>query len=263
MTGAVRALRALVDQAEFQARGPVPLPEEPPLPEAALRLLQGQGALTEHASRALLAACGLALPPERLARDAAEAAAVAGAIGFPVALKIQSRGIPHKTEAGGVALNLADAAAVRDAFTRMMDSVRHHAPDAVIEGVSVQRMAPRGVECIIGLTRDADFGPMVLCGLGGIHAEVLADTVLAPCPVSVVEAREMILSLRGARLLTGARGAPPADVEALAALLARISEIGVAAGPRLKELDLNPVIVHPEGQGVSIADALAVLEETA
>jgi len=263
MTGCVRAFRAMADHAAFRADVLPGLLAEAPAPslapEARAILDDSAGTLSESATKRLLAAAGIALPAERLVRDAEEAVAAAGAIGFPAVLKVQSPDLPHKTEAGAVALNLPDAAAVRAAHARILAAARAHAPGARIEGVSVAPMAPPGLEVIVGLKHDRDFGPAVVVGLGGIHVEILRDVALAPAPVDADGARALLLSLRAAALFRGARGAPPADLEALAGLVARVSALGAAAGPRLAELDLNPVFVHPAGGGVTVADAVAVI----
>ena len=211
--------------------------------------------MCEHDAKMLLSAHGIAVPAGGLAASAGEAARIASALGGPVAMKVQSGDLPHKTESGGIALGVEGETAVREAFGRIMESARASAPAANIEGVRVERMAGAGVEMIVGVSRDPDFGPMLAVGLGGVFVEVLDDVVLSPIPVDAAEAREMLRGLRGRRLLEGARGAPPADTGALVALLVAVSGFAAAAGDALEALDLNPVIVHPRGQGVSVADA--------
>ena len=211
--------------------------------------------MCEHDAKVLLSAHGIAVPAGDLAAGAGEAARIASALGGPVAMKVQSGDLPHKTESGGIALGVEGEAAVREAFGRIMESARASAPAANIEGVRVERMAGAGVEMIVGVSRDPDFGPMLAVGLGGVFVEVLDDVVLSPVPVDAAEARRMLRGLRGRRLLEGVRGAPPADTDALVALLVAVSGFAVAAGDTLEALDLNPVIVHPRGQGVSVADA--------
>ena len=231
---------------------PLPAPADGSL---ARSLREAAPVMCEHDAKRLLSAHGIEVPAGGLAADAGEAARIASALGGPVAMKVQSEDLPHKTESGGVALGVAGEAAVREAFGRIMESARAYAPDATLKGVRVERMAGAGVEMIVGVSRDPDFGPMLAVGTGGVFVEVLDDAVLSPVPVDAAEAREMLRGLRGRRLLDGVRGAPPADTDALVRLLVAVSEFAVAAGGALEALDLNPVIVHPRGQGVSVADA--------
>ncbi len=259
MPGCARALAAMAEHRRFlarwRARAADPAPRPDPGVLAALRGAAGSS-LPEHAAKALLAPFGIPRPEEALAGDAEAAAAAAARIGFPVALKIQSPDIPHKTEVGGVALGLADAGAVRAAFAAMLDRARTAHPGARIDGALVQRMAPPGVEVILGIQRDPDFGPVLMVGMGGILVEVLQDIALAPAPVTEAEARDLLAGLRGAPLLAGVRGRPPADVAALAALMARLSRFAADHAEAIGSIDLNPVLVHPEGQGLTVVDAL-------
>jgi acetate---CoA ligase (ADP-forming) len=259
MPGCARALRAMADYRRFREawlrREPAPAPSPDPAVREALRRA-GHRVLPEHEAKALLAAYGVPRPPEALAADPDAAAAEAARIGFPVALKVQSPDIPHKTEVGGVALNLASPDAVREAFRAMLDRARAAHPGAAIQGALVQRMAPPGQEVILGVHRDPDFGPMLLAGLGGIHVEVLRDVAFAPVPLTEEDARDLLAGLRGAALLRGVRGAPPADVAALAGLMVRLSRFAADFAEEVEEIDLNPVLVHAEGQGVTVVDAL-------
>jgi len=175
-----------------------------------------------------------------------------------VALKVQSPDILHKTEAGAVALNLASPEAVRAAYARVLASARHHAPSARIRGVLVQPMAPPGREVIIGIKRDATFGPMLMVGLGGVQVEILKDVALSPVPLGASEARELLARLKGAPLLDAHRGLPAADIDALAELMVRLSHFAADHADAIAEIDLNPVLVHPRGKGVSVVDALIV-----
>ena len=212
--------------------------------------------MCEHDVKDQLAARGIeGIPPGGLAPDAAGAARIAGEIGGPVAMKVQSPDLPHKSDSNGIALGVEGEAAVRAAFGRIVENARAHAPSATIRGVRVERMAGPGVEMIIGVSRDPDFGPMIGVGLGGVLVELLDDFVLSPAPVDAAEAGRMLGELRGRRILDGVRGARPADVDALAGLLVAVSELAAAAGDALEALDLNPVIVHPRGEGVSVVDA--------
>ncbi len=212
--------------------------------------------ICEHDAKVLLAARGIGgIPAGDLALDADGAARIAGGIGGPVAMKVQSGDLPHKSESKGIALGVEGEPAVREAFGRILENARAHAPSAAIRGMRVERMAGAGVEMIVGVSRDPDFGAMIGVGFGGVLVEVLDDFVLSPAPVDAAEASRMLRELRGRRILDGARGAPPADVEALVGLLVAVSEFAAAAGGALEALDLNPVIVHPRGEGVSVVDA--------
>ena len=212
--------------------------------------------MCEHDAKTLLAAHGIGgIPPGGLALDAAGAARIAGEIGGPVAMKVQAADLPHKSDSNGIALGVEGEAAVREAYRRIVENVRAHAPAATVRGVRVERMAGPGVEMIVGVSRDPDFGPMIGVGLGGVLVEVLDDFVLSPAPVDAAEAGRMLRALRGRRILDGVRGAPPADVDALIGLLVAVSELAAAADGALEALDLNPVIVHPRGEGVSVVDA--------
>jgi succinyl-CoA synthetase beta subunit len=217
--------------------------------------------LPEYEAISLLAACGVPASTGVLARDADEAVAAAGRYGGPVALKVQSPGIPHKTEAGAVALGLATPAAVGDAFATVMANARAFDGRAEIRGVLVQPMAAAGVEMIVGIHFDDDFGPMLMVGLGGILVEVLDDVAFAPVPISRPRAEALVGRLRGATLLGGVRGRAPSDMDALLDLLVALSHFAAAHSERLAAVDLNPVIVHPRGEGLTIVDALIVKRE--
>jgi acyl-CoA synthetase (NDP forming) len=224
---------------------------------AARQALAGRRAdLTEYESKGVLADYGIAVTRERLATDRDAAAALAAEIGFPVALKIQSPGIPHKTEAGGVRIGVADAAAAARAFDEIVASARRHAPQAQIDGVLVQEMVAGGTEVILGVNNDPLFGPAVMAGFGGIFAEVLRDVSFRLAPVALSEAHAMLRELRAFPILDGARGRPKADVEALAQAIVRLSALAVDLGDALAELDINPLFVLPAGRGVRAGDAL-------
>jgi acetyltransferase len=171
---------------------------------------------------------------------------------------VQSPDLPHKTEAGAVALDLRTPEAVRAGYLRVMEAAQRHAPEVRILGVLVQPMAQPGREVIVGIKRDATFGPMLMVGLGGVLTELLGDVALAPVPLAEREARDLIASLQGARLLEGYRGAPPADIDALVQLMVRLAQLATHHADAIAEIDLNPVIVHPHGQGLSVVDALIV-----
>lgn len=215
---------------------------------------------SEAEAKRVLAAAGIAVVPERACASAGEAVAAAEALGFPVVMKILSPDILHKSEIGGVLLGVADADAVRAGFAELLARARVAAPQARIEGVLVAKQVGGGVECILGIQRDPVFGPVALFGLGGIFVEVLRDVVLRPCPFDEAAAEQMIRSIRGAPLLLGARGRPPADIGALAAMLSRLSVFAHQSAARLQSVDLNPVFALPAGQGAWAADAVITLD---
>jgi acetate---CoA ligase (ADP-forming) len=262
MPGCARALKAGWDYHRFQAAfRAAPETDDAPSPAAAAahRMLDARGRIVcEWDAAELLALYGIATTG-RLATSADEAAAAAGALGFPVALKVQSRDIPHKTEAQGVALGLDDGDAVRGAFGAILAHAREYAPHAEVSGVLVQPMARAGVEMIAGVVSDRDFGPIVMCGAGGIHAESFGDLAFAPAPLTEAEADAMIGRLKAAKLLAGARGAAPLDRRAFARLLVGLARLAADAGDRIAEIDLNPVIVH--ASGLSVVDALIVQKD--
>jgi len=211
---------------------------------------------TEAEAKRLLAEAGIDSAPERACATAAEAVAAAEGFGFPVVMKILSPDILHKSEIGGVLLDVADVAGVRDGFATLLDRAKRAAPAARIEGVLVAKQLKGGVECILGIHRDPVFGPIAMFGLGGIFVEVLKDVVFRRCPFGEDVAEQMIRAIKGAPLLLGARGRKPADVKALARMLARLSAFADQAGPRLASIDLNPVFAMPEGEGAFAADAV-------
>jgi len=223
----------------------------------ARKLLAASGdVLCEWQARPLLAAYGVkGGEVGTLVHSAAEAEAAARAFARPVALKVQSADIPHKTEAGGVALHLA-ADAVRAGYEAVLASVRAYGPQARIDGVLVQPMAPPGREVILGVSRDANWGPLLMVGLGGVLVEALGDVALSPVPLDHAVARTLIGRLKGAHVLGPYRGSPPADTEALIDLMVRLSQFASDHSDEIAEIDLNPVIVHAEG--VSLVDALII-----
>jgi acyl-CoA synthetase (NDP forming) len=216
----------------------------PPIIDEARR--QGRLVLSEIEAKQLLASSGVPVVEARLARDVDEAATIAGDLGLPVALKIVSPQITHKTDAGGVRLGLALVDDVKAAFTDIVASAKRHAPDAQIEGVAVQRMADLGTEVIIGMTTDPQFGPVLMFGLGGVLVEVLKDVAFRVVPLTPRDAAEMVRDIQGFPLLDGHRGQAPADLEALESLLMSVSSF-VEAHPDVLELDLNPVFAYPKG----------------
>ncbi len=260
-----RAMRAMADYRVARQRGEEHSPAAPAADRAAAAavLNKAGGVLTEWEAHPLLAAYGIvpAAAPT-LARSAQEAAAAARAIGGPVALKVQSPDILHKTEAGAVALGVAptDAGAAYDA---VLAAAKAYAPQASIQGVLVQSMAPAGREIILGVKHQAPFGPMLMAGLGGVFVEAMQDVVLAPVPLTPAQARAMLGGLKGAALLGAYRGAPAADVDALVAAIVRLSHLAYDQADGIGEIDLNPVLVHARGKGISIVDALVVKQPAA
>jgi acetyl coenzyme A synthetase (ADP forming)-like protein len=214
----------------------------------------GEGWLGVEETRQALQAMGLPLVDGQIARSADEAAAAATALGFPVAVKLASRQLVHKTEVGGVQLNLRDAAAVRRAWAEMEQRLTVAGQRGAMDGVLVQKMLAGGVEVMVGMTEDPSFGPLIAFGLGGIHVEILRDVVFRVSPLTDRDAREMVRAIRGWRLLEGYRGHAAADVAAIEQLLLRVS-LMVADVPEIAELDFNPVFALAPGQGCRIADA--------
>lgn len=216
-------------------------------------------ALNEHEALDLLKAAGLPAPDVRVAKTPDEAARAAEEIGFPVVVKILSADILHKSDIGGVALNLGTPEAVKEAAAAVLERARAAAPEARIDGVLVAPMMPKGgVETILGVTVDPVFGPMVMFGLGGVLVEVMGDVALRRAPFGLKEARAMIGEIRGAKVLGGVRGAPPADTGALAAALVALSRFAAANADRIESIDVNPFLVFPEGKGAVALDAVIV-----
>jgi acyl-CoA synthetase (NDP forming) len=250
------AFRKLADYAEHRA---ALLPE--PEPKAAPLKLDGLSAsLSEHRVKQLLISYGIGPQDERIVQSADEAADAAKALSFPVVLKIQSPDILHKTEVGGVVVNLVDAPAVRAAYDAIVASVKRHKPNAAIEGVLVQKMAPKGHELVIGMVNDPTFGPIMMTGFGGVTVELFGDVAHRTAPLSVDDARAMIRSLKSAKLLEGFRGAKPIDITPAAELIAMLSQIAASNRDQIQEMEFNPVILHGDGSGLTIADALIVLK---
>ncbi|HEX9012039.1 MAG TPA: acetate--CoA ligase family protein [Anaerolineaceae bacterium] len=221
----------------------------------------GEQGLDEIEARELLGLYGVHGPKERVAMKEQSAVDCATEIGFPVVLKIRSRDIQHKTEAGGVRVGLKDAGAVRTAFREIMESARAYNPQARLEGVIVQEMIPaEAIEVIVGVRRDASFGPVIVFGSGGILVELVKDSVLRLPPLSIEAAREMIGRTRGKKLLDGFRGHPAADLDALAEVLVHISWLAVDFSSQISALEINPLMVLPVGRGVRAVDTLIELD---
>jgi acyl-CoA synthetase (NDP forming) len=251
-TRAVVALHALGRfGAAFVAAPAAP----PPLPAVSLPA----EAPSEAEAKRILSDAGIPAVPERACADVEAALAAAREFGFPVVMKILSPDILHKSEIGGVLLDVADEAAVREGFATLMARAAAHAPGARLEGVLVAKQVKGAVEMALGLIRDPVFGPVAMVGLGGVFIEVLKDVAFRRCPFGVAEAEAMIRSLKGFPLLDGARGRPRADLAALAEALSRLSAFGAAAGERLLSVDINPFFVLPAGEGGFAADAVLEL----
>jgi acyl-CoA synthetase (NDP forming) len=219
---------------------------------------QGRTVLTEIEAKQVIKNAGIKVVETRLAKSEKEAVALSVEIGFPLVLKIASPDITHKTDAGGVKVGLKNAAEVKKAFAEIMSSVREKFPDAKIDGVSVQSMAKPGVEIIIGMYKDAQFGPVIMFGLGGIFVEVLKDVSFRLIPIAKRDAEEMIKEIKGYALLNGYRGQEPADIPSLVDALLKVSAL-VEKTPEIKEIDLNPVFAYKDA-AVAV-DARIVLEE--
>jgi acyl-CoA synthetase (NDP forming) len=207
---------------------------------------QGRKILTEVESKQLLEEAGIPIVRARLATSRDAAVQAARDIGFPVVLKVVSPQITHKSDVGGVKLDLKSAEEVAAAFDEIMAAARGAAPDATIDGVSVQQMARPGIEVIVGVSTDPQFGPVIMFGLGGILVEVLKDVSFRIIPIVSRDARQMIHEIKGFPLLEGYRGQDPADLAALESLLLRVSAF-VEQQPEVSELDLNPVFAYKDG----------------
>ena len=219
----------------------------------------GTGWLASDDLRKVLMALGLPVAPGGVCRTADDAARLAGQIGFPVAVKLASREIVHKSDVGGVQLNLQNEPAVREAYAGIRSRLAREGRLNAMDGVIVQPMIPSGVELMVGVMEDPSFGPLVAFGLGGIHVEILRDVSFRVTPLTDRDAREMVQCIRGYRLLEGYRGHPPADIPAIEELLLRVSRL-VEEVPEISELDLNPVFALPPGQGCRIVDARIYLK---
>jgi acetate---CoA ligase (ADP-forming) len=258
----LKAARHLIDYAAYRRN--LALRSADALPASLPRLAlphAGAVTLTEAESKKILAEVGLPVTREALARTPDEAAHLAAEIGGAVALKIQSRDIPHKSDVGGVVLGARGAEDVSRAARQVLENAARACPNAVIDGVLVQEMVEDGTEFILGMTYDEQFGPLVVCGAGGVMVEVLKDAAVLIPPVTPDEVAEALRSLKAAKLLDGFRGAVPRDVDALVDCCVRFSRFVVASDGQFAAIDLNPVLVCPRGRGVRIADALIVTKQ--
>ena len=260
---AVNAMRAMVGRWRWLERPPREIEKfdvRRDQVEGALAQVRADGRLTvgDAEARQIMEAYGITIPEAQLAHDPDEAVEIAQRIGYPVVMKIASPDILHKTDIGGVKLNLMGDSDVRDTFDLLMYRASRYMPEADIWGALVQRMVPQGKEVIIGINRDPQFGPLLLLGLGGIYVEVLKDVSFRIAPITRWEAEEMITELRSYPLLRGLRGEKPSDLEAIADCMLRVSQLAVDF-PEIVELDVNPLIVHEEGKGAVAIDMRLVL----
>ena len=219
---------------------------------------EGKTLLTEIESKGLLKQVGISVIDTKLATSREKAISVSRQFGFPVVLKIVSPDIVHKSDAGGVKLGLRTSKQVGRAYDDILAAVKQKHPQAVIQGVSVQKMARPGVEVIIGMTKDAQFGPVLMFGLGGILVEILKDVSFRIVPLTKRDAGEMVREIKGYPLLEGYRGQEPVDVSKLEELLLKVSDF-VEQNPEVKEIDLNPIFAYSDG-AVAV-DARVILEE--
>ncbi|WP_405424627.1 acetate--CoA ligase family protein [Streptomyces erythrochromogenes] len=256
----ITAVRAYLGHHRFTARYRSPFEDAPRTPSPSYRkaqaLMRPGQQLSEHAAKQLLRAYGIRVPREQLVTSAAAAVRAAGLVGYPVVMKASGPQLGHKTELGLVKIGLTSASQIRDAYRELTDIARYE--NVPLDGILVCQMVERGVEMVVGVTQDDLFGPTVTVGLGGVLVEVLHDAAVRVPPFGEDQARAMLTELRGHALLEGVRGAPPADVDALVEVILRIQRMALEFGDELSELDINPLMVLPRGQGAVALDALAI-----
>ncbi|MFF4370223.1 acetate--CoA ligase family protein [Streptomyces sp. NPDC001594] len=256
----ITAVRAYLGHHRFTASYRSPFDEAPRTPSPSYRkaqaLMRPGQQLSEHAAKQLLRAYGIRVPREQLVTSAAAAVRAAGLVGYPVVMKASGPQLAHKTELGLVKVGLTSASQIRDAYRELTDIARYE--NVPLDGILVCQMVERGVEMVVGVTQDPLFGPTVTVGLGGVLVEVLHDAAVRVPPFGEDQARTMLRELRGAALLDGVRGAPPADVDALVEVVLRVQRMALELGDELSELDINPLMVLPRGQGAVALDALAI-----
>jgi acetyltransferase len=219
---------------------------------------EGRVSIGDSEAREILTAYGIQIPPSELAENADSAVEIAAGMGYPVVLKVASPDILHKTDVGGVKVNLESAGDVRDAFDLITYRAQRYLPEARLWGCLVQKMVPRGLEVLIGMNRDPQFGPLVTFGLGGIYVEALRDAAFRIAPFSRLEAETMLHEIRANALLDGIRGEPPVDQERITDVLLRIGQL-VIDFPEISELDINPYVVYEKGQGGTALDMRLIL----
>ncbi|MBW5482433.1 acetate--CoA ligase family protein [Streptomyces bambusae] len=256
----ITAVRAYLGHHRFTTGYRSPFDDAPRTPSPSYRkaqaLMRPGQQLSEHAAKQLLRAYGIRVPREQLVTSAAAAVRAAGLVGYPVVMKASGPQLAHKTELGLVKVGLTSASQIRDAYRELTDIARYE--NVPLDGILVCQMVERGVEMVVGVTQDALFGPTVTVGLGGVLVEVLRDAAVRVPPFGEDQARAMLTELRGHALLEGVRGAPPADVDALVEVVLRVQRMALELGDELSELDINPLMVLPRGQGAVALDALAI-----
>lgn len=223
--------------------------------------LDGRDALTEIEAKRVFEAYGIPVTPTLLAKSEQEAVEMARKIGYPVVMKIVSPDILHKSDAGGVKVNIKDEAGVREAYSTILKNAKNYKAEAVIHGIAVQEMAPWGTEVILGSVNDVTFGPTMMFGLGGIFVEVLKDVTFRVAPVASNQALRMLGEIRGAPILAGVRGEAPRDRKALADVICQYSSMIIDLADEISESDANPVLVYEEGKGVKVVDARIILKK--
>jgi acetyltransferase len=248
--GALRRYHQIQGRDRLEPKAPSEIDREQA--RALLEEASGQPVLNARTGSELATAYGLSVPRSDLVETAEGAAAASERMGYPVALKRVAPGVVHKSDVGGVALNLEDADAVRDAFARIVKED---------EQAFIQQMAPEGLEVIVGAQRDRQFGPLVMFGLGGVYVEVLEDVAFRLAPLTPADAREMVMETAAGKLLEGVRGQAPGDVEAVVEAIRRVGQLMVDL-PEVAEIDLNPLIVGEDGEGAWAVDVRVVREET-
>jgi len=260
MRNCARALREMADYRRLREsflKRPNIITREPVSDHIGGQLAKIKSPVCEYEAKQILAAYGIPATGEKLAKSPEEAAEMARSIGGKLAMKIQSPDILHKTEADAVALNV-QLAEVESAFKLLTANARAFNPNADIRGILLQPMASKGQEVIIGINRDEAFGPILMVGMGGILVEIMKDVAFAPAPLVEIDAYSLLERLQGRKLLDGIRGQPATDIPALVKLMVNLSRFAADFAKDIQEIDLNPVIVHPKGEGVTIVDALIV-----
>jgi acetyltransferase len=219
-----------------------------------------KAALGEADTRPILEAYGMTLVPGGFAEGFAQASAIAGDIGYPVALKVVSEQILHKSDMGGIALNIDSDSALKNAIEAMKVKITAAANDAIIDGYLVEKMALKGLEVIVGMRRDPTFGPLVMFGLGGVYVELFKDVGFGIAPLSPEYAEEMIFSTKAGRLLQAFRGGPVYDLDAVVEVIGRLSQLSLDF-PQVSEIEINPLLVLPEGEGAIVLDARIIMAD--